>query len=96
MKRIKVINLLPFCKTGNGDIGIAQEGLFASSAWIIGQSAGGRKFGWYASNGQEYVEDVSIMSRPSEQEVVSGLSSSLRERALNSGYIEMEDEDDKG
>lgn len=56
---MKVLNLLHFCKTKQGEIGIA-DGYFAGDAWKDGDESfaqvSGKKFGWIDSEGKEYCD----------------------------------------
>lgn len=96
---MKILKLLPFVRTVHGDVGIADaQGSFASTAWCISDdmfnSVRGSKFGWYAPDGEFYTEDKSIMSRPTEKEVLYALSISgpLKRIAIEKGYAEEEKE----
>ena len=73
---MKVINLLHFCKTKQGEIGIA-DGYFAGDAWKYGDKSfaevAGRKFGWIDSEGKNYCDPREFFSRPTEAEVIQAL-----------------------
>ena len=75
---MKVINLLPFCKTREGEIGIA-DGYFAGDAWINGDESfaqvAGKKFGWIDSEGKHYCDPREFFCRPTEAEVLHALQS---------------------
>lgn len=91
---MKIINILPFVKTNRGDIGIADaHGTFASSTWCISDEAfnsvSGQKFGWTAPDGGTYTDHRDLFSRPTEQEVIAGLSDRLKEKAVEMGLIEL-------
>jgi len=88
---MEILNLLPFVKTSNGDIGYAQQGTFAASAWLISDEAfnsiGGNKFSWIAPDGGYYMDDISIFTRPTIEEVINNISERLKEKAIEKGYI---------
>lgn len=90
---IKVLNLLPFVKTDRGDIGIAQDGTFAATAWRISDTAynqvSGYKFSWIAPDGQSYIDDRIIFNRPTEEEVLKSITPALQHIALEEGLIEI-------
>ena len=89
---MKVLNLKAFCLTDDGDLGIAKEGTFAATAWLISDEAydsiGGTKFSWIAPDGGLYTDDRSIFSRPSENDVINKITPRLKEIALEQGLIE--------
>lgn len=89
---MKVLNLKAFCLTSDGDIGIAKEGTFAASAWLISDEAydsiRGTKFSWIAPNGGQYTDDRSIFSRPTENDVINKITPRLKEIAIEQGLIE--------
>lgn len=97
--QIKIKDILPFVKvqlSGGTEIGIA-NGYFAGDAWKISDEAyeqiSGRSFGWMDSQGGEYCEDRSKMSRPTEDEVKHTLSQRYSEHLLDvcveRGYVEI-------
>ena len=73
---MKVLNLLHFCKTEQGEIGIA-DGYFAGDAWKDGDESfaqvSGKKFGWIDSEGKEYCDPREFFLRPTESEVIQAL-----------------------
>jgi hypothetical protein len=89
---MKILNLAPFVKTARGDIGIAAEGTFASTAWVLSEElfkgTMGTKFDWLAPDGNSYTDHRDIMSRPTEEEVLNGMSPAIKQIALEKGYIE--------
>ena len=73
---MKIINLLHFCKTTDGEIGIA-DGYFAGDAWMHGDDSfkevSGKKFGWIDSQGRSYCDDRTFFRRPTDAEVLAAL-----------------------
>lgn len=88
-----IVNLMPFVKTTRGEIGIAEDGTFAARGWIVSDNVfdqmSGTKFSWYAPNGKSYIDHRDIFSRPTEQEVLTGLSAALKQKAVELGYISL-------
>lgn len=90
---MKILNLMPFCKAGR-DIGIAIEGTFAASAWRISDEAfnavRGDKFSWFAPDGGSYTDSRSIFERPTEAQVIKGMSERIKEIAVEQGLMVLE------
>ena len=93
---MKILQPLNFCRTPNGDLGIVPDkGLFASTAWTISdecfKSTQGTRFTWIAPDGNQYTEDRSIFTRPTEPQIIEGLKSNkkLLEIAVKMRLIEL-------
>ena len=90
---MEILNQKAFVITDNGDIGLAQEGTFAASAWLISDEAfnsiSGRSFSWVAPDGGQYTDNRQIFSRPTEEQIKSGLSPRLKEIAVERGLIKL-------
>lgn len=92
---MKILNLKPFVKIIDDNvIGIAkQDSTFSSTAWHISDEAfnavRGNKFVWYAPDGNEYTDIKTIMTRPTEQDVIDNISEPLKAKAVELGYIEL-------
>jgi hypothetical protein len=95
---IVVLNMLPFCKFKNAEIGIA-SGYFAGDAWCISDEAfkgiSGQSFGWYDWHGTRYCDSKHNFSRPDHDEVVKALRerSALLDIAIAKGYAAVVSED---
>lgn len=93
---MKILNIMPFVITLRGELGIAIDGTFAASGWRVSdeqfKGVRGNKFSWYGPNGGEYVDDRSIMRRPTEEQVRTKLSNhpNLLKIAKDQGLVEDE------
>lgn len=96
---IEIINKIPFVMTVHGDLGIADaNGSSASQAWCISDEIlnemNGEKFGWFAPDGNHYIDHRNMMRRPNEKEIIDylELSAPLFRMAIEKGYIEIKKE----
>lgn len=90
---MKILNLLPFVRDNYGNIGIAENGTFAATAWRLSEEAfnsiAGNKFSWIAPNGESYVDHRDNFSRPTAEQVILGLSHELCSIAVKQGLISL-------
>jgi hypothetical protein len=99
-KEPTILKPLHFCKfwknreKNSFDIGIANAGYFASTAWIESDEAydsiSGQKFGWYdPEDNMDYMNSKFLFDRPTELEILYALNNStnLKSEAIRRGLI---------
>lgn len=88
---MEILNLMPFVIDTHGNIGIAEPHTFAASIWRLSDEAfksiSGNKFSWIAPNGESYVDAKGNFSRPTAEQVISGITPELKAKALEQGLI---------
>lgn len=89
---MKIVNILPFVMDKYRNIGLALDGTFAASAWLISdeafESISGNSFSWMAPNGQGYNDHRDNFSRPTEEQVLRYAKPPIIEKAIEMGYIQ--------
>lgn len=89
---MKVLNILPFVKEKSGAIGIAEHrGTFAAQAWCLSDegfdSISGNKFSWIGPDGVHYIDHRNNFLRPTEEEIIKGMTYPIKQIALSLKYI---------
>lgn len=82
---------MPFCLCGK-DLGIAEDGTFAATAWRISDelfnSTGGNKFSWLAPDGKIYIDNCNRFKRPTEDQIRQYITPLIQKIAVAQGLIE--------
>jgi len=85
---------MAFCLGVGGVLGIADpRGSFASTAWCISDDllnrTSGEKFGWFAPDGNLYIDHRDNFTRPTEDQIRDNITPELKAKALELGLIEL-------
>lgn len=89
---MKILDRKAFVLSTRGDLGIAGGNTFASMAWKLSDEAfntmGGSKFDWIAPDGQNYTEHRDAFTRPTDEQIMTKMSISIKLKALELNLIQ--------